>query len=208
MVVAQPATTTRSLLPKGFPMPIVMAPLASPDDVEAALLRPLTDTEVDYVPTLIGQASALLRTAAPSIDDRIARYEADPTDLSGVSSATVATVVAGVVKKYLINPQGIASTSTTTGPYNESVSYALRSEKEERGVLQITAGDLRTLFPNRKRLRAGSIRMRPGLAPRPVGHYGPYPTLGVAIESIIDYAPELPLLTAAVDPLLLPGLDT
>ena len=35
---------------------------------------------------------------------RMARYAADPRDRAGVSPMTVATVVAGVVKRYLRNP--------------------------------------------------------------------------------------------------------
>jgi hypothetical protein len=163
-------------------------PFVDPSDVAAALLRPLTDLETQYVPAIIDQASALLRLAAPSIDDRIARFAADPTDLSGVSEAAVGAVVAGIVKKYLTNPSGVASTSQTMGPYNNSVSYALRSEKEVRGVLQVTPADLAALFPNRKRLRAGTIRTRAALAPRPVGRYGMVTSIGQAVEAVLTFS--------------------
>lgn len=170
-----------------------MTDLVTPDDVAAALLRPLTDSEDTYIYTLIGQASALLRNAAPSIDDRLARYAADPTDPTGISQATVQAVLSGVIKRYLINPSGLASTSEAMGPYSTTTSYALRSEKETRGILQITSEDLAALFPNRKRLRAGTIRVRPALAPRPVGRYGPPVSAADAVAADITWSAESPL---------------
>lgn len=162
--------------------------LTSPDDVETAILRPFTSTEQQYLAPLIGQASALLRQAAPSIDARIARYTANPLDPSAVSPATVAAVLAQVVKRYLINPAGIASETHGTGPFTDAVAYALRSQKEPLGVLRITDLDLAVLFPSRKRLRAGSIRLRAGLAPRPVGRYGPLPLdIGRAVEAVVTF---------------------
>lgn len=165
-----------------------MEPLTTQPDVEAALLRPLTATEQNYILGLIAQASALLRLTAPSIDDRLARYALDPTDRTAVSPDAVSAVLAGVVKKYLVNPTGIASTTETTGPFSRSTSYALRSEKERRGVLEITADDLAVLFPSRKRPRAGTIRTRPALAPRPVGRYGPIPSPGEAFDATLTWS--------------------
>lgn len=159
-------------------------PLATPDDVETALLRPLTDTEQTYIDGLISQAQALLRLRVPSIDDRIARYEADATDLSAVSPDAVAAVLAGVVKRYLVNPEGAVSISQGVGPYSTAKSYALRSDKDRRGALEITNEDVAVLFPNRKRLRAGTIRTRAALAPRPVGRYGPVPSLAESIDAV------------------------
>jgi len=163
-------------------------PFADPDDVAAVLLRPLTTLEAQYVPTLIDQASSLLRNSAPAIDMRIAKYQADPTDPAGVSMTTVTAVIAGAVKRYMVNPTGIASTSDTVGPFSHSTSYALRSEKERRGALEITSDDLAVLFPTRKRLRAGTLRTRPALAPRPVGRYGPIPSVGQAVDAEITYS--------------------
>jgi hypothetical protein len=180
----------------------VTEPFATQDDVETALVRPLTTTEANYIDGLIGQASALLRNEAPSIDDRIARYGVDPTDKSALSPATVAAVVAGVVKRYMVNPTGIASTSQTDGPFSLSTSYALRSEKETRGALQITRDDLLVLFPNRKRLRAGMIRTRPALAPRPVGRYGPIPRPSEAIGAAITFGRGLQPGEQLIDPFI------
>lgn len=163
--------------------------LCSTSDVATLLLRSLTTDETPFVEGLITQASDLLRNAAPAIDVRIGRWRADKTDPGGVSPTTVATVVAGVVKRYLRNPEGLASQSA--GPF--SVSYALRSEKGARGVLEITADDLSTLFPNRKRPRAGTIRTRAALAPRPVGRYGPLAGPEQVLETIVDWSAHPPI---------------
>lgn len=178
-------------------------PLCDTSDVSTQLLRPLTDeAEVIAVEQLIAAASALLRTAAPSIDTRVARYRLNPQDLTAISPETVAVVVAGVVKRYMRNPEGIASESA--GPF--SVTYALRSEKDARGVLQITESDLRVLFPNRKRMRAGTIRTRAALAPRPVGRYGPVSGVEQAISTVVDWSAQLPVdaENVAIAPLLGP----
>lgn len=169
-----------------------MNPLTEQADVEAALLRPLTATEEVYITAIIDQASALMRTAVPAIDALIARNATDPTDLGSVSYATVSAVLAGVIKKYLSNPTGIASETETEGPFSHSTSYALRSEKERRGALEITEDDLKVLFPNRKRLRAGTIRLKAALAPRPVGRYGQWPTPAQAVSAVIDWNGTLP----------------
>ncbi|MCW2901911.1 MAG: hypothetical protein JWO67_4176 [Streptosporangiaceae bacterium] len=163
--------------------------LCTTDDVSAQLLRPLTTDETPFVWQLIQSATALLRNAAPSVDTRLARFAADPTDRTALDPVTVATVVAGVVKRYMRNPEGIAAQGV--GPF--SVTYALRTEKEARGVLQITATDLAVLFPNRKRLRAGTIRTRAGLAPRPVGHYGPIPDVAQVVNAVTDWSAQPPV---------------
>lgn len=163
--------------------------LCTTGDVSDLALRPLTAPEQNAVTSLITKASALLRNAVPSIDTRIAKYVANPSDKSGVDPIVVATVVGGIITRYIRNPDGYASKSA--GPF--SVSYALRSEKVARGVLEVNDSDLRTLFPNRKRLRAGTIRTRPGLAPRPVGRYGPYPSVGQAVGAVVDWQADLPV---------------
>lgn len=165
----------------------MVAALTTPADVEAALLRPLTTLEQSYIDTLIGQVSSLLRTAAPSVDARIAEWSTDPTVAAGLDPTTVAAVLAGVVKRYLVNPSGVVSKSDTTGPFGHTEAYALRSDKDRRGALEITPEDIAVLFPTRKRLRAGTIRIRPALAPRPVGRYGPIPTIGQAVDAVITY---------------------
>jgi hypothetical protein len=168
---------------------VALSDLCSTDDVAALLLRPLTTDEQDPVAGLITRASDLLRNAVPSIDARIARWSATGSDRGAVSPTTAATVVAGVVKRYIRNPDGLASQAA--GPF--SASYALRGDKAPRGVLEITADDVATLFPNRKRPRAGTIRTRPGLAPRPVGRYGPLAGPDQVLAAVVDWSSDPPV---------------
>jgi hypothetical protein len=168
---------------------VALSDLYSTGDVAALLLRPLTTDEQASVAGLIPRASDLLRNAVPSIDDRMARWSPGTADKGAVSQKTVATVVAGVIKRYMRNPDGLASEAA--GPF--SASYALRGDKAPRGVLEVTADDLTTLFPNRKRPRAGTIRTRPGLAPRPVGRYGPLAGPDQVLAAVVDWSADPPV---------------
>lgn len=156
--------------------------LATYQDLED-MWRPLADSEIDRATGLLARASAHLRNAAPSIDDRIAAFEADPTDPRGLDPTLVATICATIVKRFISNVEGVATQSV--GGY--SVSYALRTEKTIRGELLVTPEDLQQLFPNRKRPRAGTIRVRPALAPRPIGRYGPLPSVREFAEAVVDW---------------------
>lgn len=156
--------------------------LADTDDL-ADMWRPLEADEIERARNLIDKASALLRQAAPSVDDRIAAWQRDQSDPRGLDPTVVATVVATVVKRFISNVEGIATQSVN----GFAVSYALRTEKTIRGELQITQDDLKALFPNRKRLRAGMIRTRPALAPRPVGRYGGIPGPHQMVDAMVTW---------------------
>jgi len=143
-------------------------PLAFPSDLED-MWRPLSPAETVRAAALLEKSSALLRQALPALDVRIARFQADPSDLGGLDPVTVATVVATMTKRFLSNVQGVASEGV--GPYN--VTYAIRGEKDVRGELQVTQVDLDALKPYRsKKSRVGSIKTRPSLAPWPFGRLG------------------------------------
>lgn len=130
--------------------------LVTPDDVETALLRPLTATEQSYIDSLIRQASAQLRTAMPTFDERLAA-----TDETAISPDTVAAMLAGVIKRYMVNPQGIASHSEGMGPYSETNSYTSYGKAlSGNGDLAVTAADLAKLNPSAG-VEAGTIRTRP-----------------------------------------------
>lgn len=156
--------------------------LASYQDLED-MWRPLQDSEIDRVNRLLTRAAALLRQAAPSVDDRIAAWKNDSTDPRGLDPTVVSTVVSTIVKRFISNVEGVATQSV--GGY--SVSYALRTEKTIRGELLVTKEDLEALFPNRKRPKAGTIRTRPALAPRPIGRYGPLPSVQEFGAAVVDW---------------------
>lgn len=147
--------------------------LVTQGDVEAALLRPLTDTEKPYIATLISQASSRLRGRIRNLDDRIAAYEADTAAVGGIDPDRVASVLAGVLKRYMVNPEGAASRSETTGPESASVSFASYGKAiGGTGVLTISQQDVDDVLARAKRTRPGSIKVRAALAPhRRCGDY-------------------------------------
>ncbi len=122
-----------------------MDPLVEASDVEVSLLRPLTDTEETFIVGLCDQASALLRQVRRDIDDRVARFVVNPTDPNGCDPQSVAAMLAAVIKRSLVNPKGLWSTSETDGDYSYSETYpGARSggDSGTAGDLTITASDL------------------------------------------------------------------
>lgn len=140
-------------------------PLADSSDV-ADLWRPLTPDEDARVTRLIAMASSMLRQRAPWVDDRIGLFQSDPTNPAALDPMTVSAVVATIVKRFLSNVQGVASEGI--GPY--SVTYAIRGEKDVRGEMYVTDGDLDKLkVPSKADTRIGTLKTRPRLAPWPYG---------------------------------------
>lgn len=141
------------------------AVLASVQDV-VDMWRPLSPDEAARVDGLLWKASALLRQASPSVDDRLAVYAANPGDPSGLDPVVVATVVATMVKRFLSNVDGVASQSIGSA----TVTYSARGDTAARGELQVTQSDLDALRVHTSQaVRLGSIRVRPVLAPWPYG---------------------------------------
>lgn len=121
-------------------------PLADAADV-ADIWRPLSAAEQTQATSLIVKASALLRAAAPfDIDVRLTLAADDPDRLD---PAVVATVVAGIVKRVMVNPDSAVSSTETVGPYSHSTTFAQRSGSADvmRGDLVVTAADLAVLRP-------------------------------------------------------------
>lgn len=142
--------------------------LASIDDLADVTLG--TVTNVDQANRLLRKATALLRQKAPHVDARIAAFEADPSDPRGLDPVTVATVVAGVVKRVMVNPDGATSDSQTVGIYSRTKTFVFSRGTDpsqvDRGQLAITKADLDQLAPYvPASSHAGSIRLQPSLAP-------------------------------------------
>lgn len=137
--------------------------LADLEDLQQLLPTPIKDADADRLTGLLMRASALVRQKAPHTDQRIANGLLDPLVAS--------TVVAGIVKRMILNPDGASSKTVSTGPYSTSVSYVDRYEGADgslaiRGSLQVTKGDLDQLRPvPTAASRIGSIKLRPALAP-------------------------------------------
>lgn len=113
--------------------------------VEAALLRPLTDAESPYISELCDQASALLRTRLPTIDDRLDLPDGDP---EAIGRDAVAAMLAGVIKRYLVNPTGATTISKMRGPFQESTGFGARPGGiGPAGDLVITDADIAKIDP-------------------------------------------------------------
>lgn len=130
------------------------ADLTTPGDVETALLRPFTDDEERLMPALIKQASSRLRTRVPAVDARISRFTTDPTDETALDPDVVSSVLAGVIARYVSNPQGATSVSKsrTDGPFSNTettayASYGKTLTGSNAAGLSITDDDLQQLTP-------------------------------------------------------------
>lgn len=125
-------------------------PLATPSDVED-VWRPLTDTETSRVENLIAKASAKLRQACPfDVDDRIAQFNAGEATPTALDPQIVADLVATIVKRFLVNPEGAVTSTDTTGPLSHSRSFVFRYDKtgaDTRGTIQVTDADVDQLRP-------------------------------------------------------------
>lgn len=126
------------------------SPLADPSDV-ADVWRPLTADQEQKVARLIEKASSKLRHACPfDIDARIAQFATDPTVPTALDPTVVADVVATIVKRFLVNVDGFASTSETVGPYGRSGTFVNRYDKtgsDVRGAIQVIESDIDQLRP-------------------------------------------------------------
>jgi hypothetical protein len=137
-------------------------PFADPDDV-ADIWRPLTTDERVRVSNLIDKAAARLIQKCPfDLDARIALFQADSTDPAALDPLIVADVVATVVKRFLVNPDGFASASEAAGPFSRSGTYVNRYDKtgtDVRGSLQVTEADIEQLRPAVPATVASSFRV-------------------------------------------------
>lgn len=115
-------------------------PFATVSDLEARW-RPLTPEETTRAETLLGDASALIRDLAKTVDQRIVDEELDP--------ATPRAIACAVVKRVMQSPadfDGVTQAQRTAGPFQQGVTFANPS------------GDLYLTKLERRRLGAGGQR--------------------------------------------------
>jgi hypothetical protein len=143
------------------------APLAQPSDV-ADIWRPLSTAETTQVTSLIAKASAKLRQKAPfDVDARITLFTTNPTAPTALDPTVVADVVATIVKRFMVNIDGVASSSEGVGPYSRSATYVNRYDKtgsDVRGAIQVTDSDIEQLRPAVPAPTVGTFRVN---IPRP-----------------------------------------
>lgn len=130
-------------------------PLANPEDV-AAIWRPVAAGEVARVTYLIALASAQLRARLPfDVDARIALVPPAPLALDPV---LVAGVVARIVKRALVNPDGLQSSTRTVGPYSESRTF-VSGDVDASGDVSVTDADIADLMPRRGAARVHTMQL-------------------------------------------------
>jgi hypothetical protein len=139
-------------------------PLASIEDV-TLMYTPLAGADqptLDQITGLIQKASAILRQRIPWVDDRIARFGIDPTDVGGLDPVLVADVVATMIKRFLVNQSGATNQSETVGPYSHSTGFVIRGEKN------IVLGELFLSDSDIDKLR-GPIKLSPKIGTARMG---------------------------------------
>lgn len=112
-----------------------MDALADVQDV-ADRWRPLTPAEEVIVGVLIDDASDMIRVRFPNIDADVAS--------GAISAITVRRVVAGMVRRAMINrsSEGITQGSEIVGPFQRSASYA-----NPNGNLYLSKDDILAFEP-------------------------------------------------------------
>jgi hypothetical protein len=126
-----------------------MADYATWEDVQARW-RSLTQPEQDKATTYLGDASVLLRRNVPDLDERIATDNAAAiaagTAVNGEGDLARAAraKVAGVVKRYMENPQGAKQLQRTIGPRTLGMTLP---DGQATGVF-FTEDELRELQPS------------------------------------------------------------
>lgn len=126
-----------------------MEPLAEASDVES-IWRPLTGPETVTAEGLIAQASTKLRGWAREQGHDIDTLIEDPLRADIAKYA-----VAAAVKRVMLNPDGVLSTSFTIDDYREDNR---RDSSVSTGANYIDTADLAGLIPSRAK-RFGTMRL-------------------------------------------------
>lgn len=131
-------------------------PYADWSDVKIG--RPFTDAEIDLVSDWIDKASQLVRDSVPDVggldvDERIA--------VGSLSLATVRDVVAVMVRRVMLNPEGNSSVTEQTGPFSVTRTKASANAS---GDLYIKSREMARLMGKRDRRRV-AYTISPGTGP-------------------------------------------
>lgn len=132
-----------------------MPPFADPSDVQA-IWRTLTGDEWSLAAAWIDEASQQVRDEVPDVDG----FDVDERIVAGSLSAdTVRSVVARMVRRVMVNPEGLRARTEQTGPF--SVTRTTDSSNSS-GEMYITARELARLTSRHISQRAYMISPGPG----------------------------------------------
>lgn len=128
------------------------------DWLDVKIGRPFTSDEIELVVDWIDKASQLVRDTVPDIggldvDERIAE--------GSLSQATVRDVVAAMVRRVMLNPEGNSAVTEQTGPFSVTRTKATANAA---GDLYIKSRELARLMGKRDR-RQVAYTVTPGAGP-------------------------------------------
>jgi hypothetical protein len=133
-----------------------MEPYADWSDVKIG--RSFTSDEIESVVYWIDQASQMVRDSVPDVGG----YDVDERITAGsLSAATVRDVVAGMVRRVMLNPEGNSATTEQTGPFAVTKTKATANAA---GDLYIKSRELSRLMGKRDR-RQVAYMITPGPGP-------------------------------------------
>jgi hypothetical protein len=145
--------------------------LATAQDV-ADIWRPLTDAETVQADNLCAKASARLRQKCPfDVDARIALFSSNPADPTALDPLVVTDVVAGIVKRAMVNPDGATSVSTTRGPFSDTKGFG-GQRNQPANTLVVLDSDIDQLRPAKAATVASTLRVGPASVPDPAFTHG------------------------------------
>lgn len=133
----------------------VAAPLATVEDVQSNF-RALTEEEAGLARNALILASALVRSSAARVDDRIADGTLDPE--------VVKAIVVSAILRALRNPEGARNRSETVGPFSTSLTFG-----DDVANLALLPSELRllTASPRGRVNGLGTMRVASGYPSTP-----------------------------------------
>ena len=133
-----------------------MEPYADWSDVKIG--RPFTSDEIESVIDWIDKASQLVRDSVPDVGG----YDVDERIAAGsLSLATVRDVVAAMVRRVMLNPEGNSAVTEQTGPFSVTRTKA---SANAAGDLYIKSREMARLMGKRDR-RQVAFMVSPGAGP-------------------------------------------
>jgi hypothetical protein len=131
----------------------------------------------------LARASSKLRQKAPfDVDARLTLFKTAPADPAALDPVVVASVVANVVKRYWLNPNGTSTTTETIGPFTYAQNFVGRSDaqgQDVRGLLIILPSDIEELRARERTRGPRSITLHPTRSMNPISQWRPGPGYGI-----------------------------
>lgn len=123
-----------------------MTTLATKEDVQAVMLRELSNAEERVISPLLEEAENKLRVKFPAFD----KFAAD-----GAKRAVLVAAERNAVKRVLMNPDMARTIAETVGPFSRSVTLDTAISS---GALYIDDKDVQGLIPRKRKVRSFHLK--------------------------------------------------